>query len=253
MIVTAQPFFNELDLLEIKFRELAGVVDLHIVVEAPITFTGIPKPLIFQENAARFRDFPIKHVVAELQPETSSPWHRERRQHEVLRSAVREVEPEIAIYVDADEIPRADTVERFRGAGVPAAHIDMDWVTFFFDRLDVSRRPTTGRICKFVQGEHWGPWRGDDLDKNPATVIRDAGWHFDYFNFAPEYLVRKLRAISHAADEGGGSMLRGVLAGELPGIERTIEYPFEQLPSWVRENAPRWAHAFMRDREELHR
>jgi beta-1,4-mannosyl-glycoprotein beta-1,4-N-acetylglucosaminyltransferase len=244
MIITAQPFFNELDLLEVKCRELAGVVDCHLVVEAPVTFTGIPKRLHFAENRERFRDFPVMHVVAELQQTASSPWDRERRQHEFLRSAVRDMKPEIVMYLDADEIPKRDTVARFREKNIEAAHVDMDWVTFFFDRLDTSRRPTTGRIWRFDPRADWGPWRGDGLDESPATVIPNAGWHFDYFNFEDDYLVQKLRAISHAADEGGDSMLRGVLAGKLPGFERTVDYPIERLPAFVQANRARFARNF---------
>lgn len=244
MIITAQPFFNELDLLEVKFNELAGVVDLHVIVEARQTFTGIPKPLHYAENAGRFRDFPVYHVVADLQEAAPSPWDRERRQHEILRAAVRHLAPEIVMFLDTDELPKRDTVERFRAMNLPAAHIDMDWVTFFFDRLDTSRRPTTGRIWKFDRNADWGPWRGDDLDKNPATVIADSGWHFDYFNFGDGYLVSKLRAISHAADEGGDSMLRDVLAGKLPGFDRTQPYPIERLPAYVQQNRERFAANF---------
>lgn len=248
MIVCAQPFFNETDLLEIKCRELEGVVDLHVVVEADLTFAGQRKPLYFAENKARFAQWPIHHVVAELQPVVKSPWERERRQHEFLREAVAKLKPEIAIYCDLDEIPRADTVERFRHSKKTAMHVDMDWILFFFDRLDTTRRPTTARIC--YPGpwtsplDPWGPWRGDNLDKNPATVLPDAGWHFDYFNFSPDFLTDKLKATSHSADESGDSMLREVERGGLPGFERTVPYPREKLPRYVRENAVRWGKHF---------
>jgi len=246
MIITAQPFFNELDLLEIKCSELRGVVDLHVIVEAPITFTGLPKPLYFAANKARFEQFPIIHVVCELQPEVKSPWERERRQHEFVREAVRALKPEIVMYLDADELPRHDTVDRFRRMKRPAAHVDMDWITFFFDRIDTSRRPTTARIWKFDQRESWGPWRGDKLDENPATVIANSGWHFDYFNFGEQFLVEKLKAISHAADENGDAMLRTVMAGGIPGFERTTDYPISKLPRFVRENWKRWPNNFYR-------
>ncbi len=230
MIITAQPFFNELDLLEIKCRELEGIVDLHVVVEAPMTYTGIPKPLHFAENKARFAQWPIHHVVAELQQTANSPWDRERRQHEFVRSTVAKLRPEIAMFLDADELPKFDTVNRFRRAKKNAMHIDMDWITFFFDR-----------ICFPDPNDSWGPWRGDELDENPATVLANAGWHFDYFNFGDQFLVDKLKAISHAADEGGDSMLKAVQAGGFPGIERTVAYLLEKLPRCVRENRQRYA------------
>ena len=82
------------------------------------------------------------------------------------------------------------------------------------------------------------------MDENPNTVIQDAGWHFDYFNFGDDFLVSKLKAISHAADENGDAMLKTVMAGGLPGIERTIGYPIEKLPAFVRDNRARFAKNF---------
>jgi len=48
MIITASPFFDESDLLEIRCRELAGLVDAHIILEANLTYTGQPKPRNFE-------------------------------------------------------------------------------------------------------------------------------------------------------------------------------------------------------------
>ena len=74
MIVCAMPFLNELDLIEIKFRELAGVVDLFVIVESPLTFTGLPKPLVFAENKARFAEWSTHHVVVNHTRDYSSAW-----------------------------------------------------------------------------------------------------------------------------------------------------------------------------------
>ena len=50
MIYDCFPFFNELELLEMRLHELSGVVDKFVLVEATRTFTNKPKPLYFQEN-----------------------------------------------------------------------------------------------------------------------------------------------------------------------------------------------------------
>ena len=63
-------FFNELDLLEVRLNELDGVVDRFVLCESPYTFRGQPKPLVFQENRARFARFlpKIEHVVVDDLP-----------------------------------------------------------------------------------------------------------------------------------------------------------------------------------------
>ena len=53
-IVDAVLFFNELDLLELRFEELYDKVDYFLVVESTKTFTGKPKRLFFNENINRF-------------------------------------------------------------------------------------------------------------------------------------------------------------------------------------------------------
>lgn len=44
------PFFNEFELLKIRFDELNDVVDYFVLVESVETQRGNPKPLHFQEK-----------------------------------------------------------------------------------------------------------------------------------------------------------------------------------------------------------
>src|SRR5260221_407844 len=100
MIVLASPFFNELDLLQIKLMELTGVVDRFVIVEANMTYTGIPKPLHFRENRERFAGFPIEHVVIRHDQHAKSPWDREWFTQKMILETVRRLDPEIALWCD---------------------------------------------------------------------------------------------------------------------------------------------------------
>jgi len=53
-IVDVFPFFNELELLELRLRILSPYVDKFVLVECPQTFSGNFKPLYYQENKSRF-------------------------------------------------------------------------------------------------------------------------------------------------------------------------------------------------------
>ena len=55
MIYDCFPFFNELDLLEIRLNILDPIVDKFVLVESTQTFNRQPKPLYYQENK---RDLP---------------------------------------------------------------------------------------------------------------------------------------------------------------------------------------------------
>ena len=56
-VYDAFPFFNELDMLEIRLHELQDVADYHILVESPITHSNQSKPLYFEQNKQRFAPF----------------------------------------------------------------------------------------------------------------------------------------------------------------------------------------------------
>ena len=65
MIYDCFPFFNELDLLEIRLNELSGVVDRFVLSEAELTHNGDRKPLYFNEHKDRFAKFADKiiHII----------------------------------------------------------------------------------------------------------------------------------------------------------------------------------------------
>lgn len=111
-ILCAMPFLNELDLLELKCRELEGVVDLFAIIESPLTYTGLPKPLVFADNKSRFASWPFHHVIVDPPKVTPSAWEREAHQRDVIYQTIARLDPEIAIYCDTDECPRASAVER---------------------------------------------------------------------------------------------------------------------------------------------
>ena len=55
-------FFNELELLELRLRELQSCVDFFVICEAPVTFRGKQKPLYYLENQSRFLEFKEKII-----------------------------------------------------------------------------------------------------------------------------------------------------------------------------------------------
>lgn len=58
-------FFNELDLLELRLNELSDIVDKFVLVEGTKTFQGDDKPLYFEENKDRFKEYiKEKHIIA---------------------------------------------------------------------------------------------------------------------------------------------------------------------------------------------
>src|SRR5215831_3102956 len=80
-------FATELDLLEFRLDLLDPVVDRFVIVEAPRSHAGDPKPLTFDENRARFaRHLPkIEHIVVDdLPPPVPDRWVPENFQRDAI-------------------------------------------------------------------------------------------------------------------------------------------------------------------------
>jgi hypothetical protein len=55
--------FQELDLLEAHLEESQHWADRIVIIESPVTFTSLPKPLYFSDNRARFARFNVEVLV----------------------------------------------------------------------------------------------------------------------------------------------------------------------------------------------
>jgi beta-1,4-mannosyl-glycoprotein beta-1,4-N-acetylglucosaminyltransferase len=117
MIYDCFTFFNELDLLEVRLREMDEVVDRFVLVEAAQTFQGKAKPLHFKENQTAFSRYADKiiHVIVEFpagdltsslntQPKNEI-WARQYYQRDAIARGLTGAQPnDLIIVSDVDEI-----------------------------------------------------------------------------------------------------------------------------------------------------
>jgi hypothetical protein len=127
------PFSLELDVLELRLRQLEDVVDVFVAVEAPRGFGGPRKPLFLSRNLARFDRFRSKLVrlVVATNPwdagllparRTGTDWAGESAFREALWREVRRLDiPEDAVVLtsDVDEVPSRHVVHWLREYAVP--------------------------------------------------------------------------------------------------------------------------------------
>ena len=135
MVYDCFPFFNELDLLEIRLNELDAVVDKFVLVEATRTFQKEPKPLYYEENKERFKKFEHKiiHVVVDEYPgffakfRIPTAWDYDNHQKNQVKKALKDCKPDDDIIIsDLDEIPSAAKVTE---------HLNIDNPKVFEQRL----------------------------------------------------------------------------------------------------------------------
>jgi beta-1,4-mannosyl-glycoprotein beta-1,4-N-acetylglucosaminyltransferase len=119
MIYDCFTFFNELDLLEIRFNILDQVVDYFVLVEASKTHTNKDKAFEYEEHKERFKAFHKKiiHIkVDDFPPYTGDPWVFENFQREAIaRGLTRCKNEDYVLISDLDEIPSPEAIKQCKG------------------------------------------------------------------------------------------------------------------------------------------
>lgn len=199
MIVDCFTFNDELDMLELRLRALNDAVGAFVLVEAPVTFQGDPKPLHFDEHRERFSPWlhRIVHVVADELPGGDNPWLRENLQREAMVKGLRQLGLagiDTVVVADVDEIWDPETLRR------PDPFLVLLQTMIVYD----------------WRWQHPEPWDGptattwDTIRKcgpSPMTIVRNcrlhhrpprkrSGWHLSWFG-GPDANLSKLDSFSH--------------------------------------------------------
>ncbi|MFO1471931.1 MAG: hypothetical protein U1F27_12950 [Turneriella sp.] len=225
MIYDMFPFFNELELLEIRLNELDAVVDVFVLAEARHTFQKKPKDLVFEKNKDRFAKFlpKIRHVIVDELPGFFYKWHSpsawdvsDFQKGQVVRGLFDAKSGDTLIFSDVDEIPKASAVRTH------AAH---KGITVFEQRLYAyylnnicTDYDTHGQTCiAQYNRDGLGWWRGSVMlgfdafkgigksikkmrllhDRQDVNVVSDSGWHFTSIGDV-ERIALKLESYEHS-------------------------------------------------------
>jgi len=201
-------FFNELELLEVRLAELSPVIDVFVIVEAPWTFQGEPKPLLFDENRARFRPYlsRIRHLVADPPPAIVNQWSREFHQRNCLKRGLSDAAADdFAMISDVDEIVRAEAVVEADRPGVFTL-FELQLYRYFMNWREGPWRRVFGGPAGYIR-------QMEDLTEpriaeagyferfaGETRVAPDAGWHFSWLG-GVERMRTKLKSFSHVEPE----------------------------------------------------
>ena len=226
-------FFNELDLLEIRFNLLYDLVDHFVITECPYTIMGDEKPLYYWENRKRFDKFNDKviHDVMDNIPDNFDKYIERNGYH----TPYGNIDPncgkryiDIPIRYQRDIYARNYTAYSIEKAGAKSEDViitsdadeiinplilqNMDWFdgynhyvalqrTFYY-QLNVLREEDWmgSRIC------NWFKLRDTSVDQLRQTHqdsyrIEQGGWHWSYFGNV-ETIQQKMKA---CADSHHGS------------------------------------------------
>lgn len=277
MIYDCFPFFNELDLLEIRLNVLKDVVDKFVLVEAGETHTGKPKPFYFQDNRGRFAAFADRIIYLKIDkfPAGHDAWWNENFQRNAIINGLTAAKSDDVIMIsDLDEIPDPTAVAKFSkekgvyqfrprsfgfylnmldyrtpytwGTKMLSYHdlktgfdnIDTYYDEFLLDDLNVGTTVTKVRRRAFPSS------------KGGERILTGKGWHFTCLGGAKSILT-KMRAVAphlgfnsenpELSEEYVAQLLE---KGHSPGLKMAcFAIPLDdRLPEYLRLNRAKYQH-----------
>lgn len=277
MIYDCFPFFNELDLLEIRLNILKDVVDRFVIVEAGETHTGKPKPFYFEENRERFAEFADRIIYIKIAkfPEGLGAWGNENYQRNELMCGLAGAEDNDDVLIsDLDEIPNPEAVIRYRGtSGIKVFR--QKYYSFFLNYLNVRNfnlyttkmlpyglAKTAFNGVKVIENEYLpiALNEGTTLTKirrrtlprsrGGEIKIKNGGWHFTCLGGA-EAMVHKMRSVAPHHDFNPDDptltakrVAELIAKGEGPALKMNcFGVPLDKtFPGYIRENQTKYAH-----------
>jgi hypothetical protein len=240
-------YFNEENLLRVRFEELGNIVDHFVIVEASETFTGKEKPFHLDQLpdwAKKWEDKIIKIRIHFNSPDLSmvkSPWEREHYQRNAIRFGLEKAEPDdIIIISDADEIVNSNIVRQLKLVETPAR---LDVKQYFWnynwqvpEHCNQGARPIVARF-KDLEAQSC-----QELRAGTWYAIPDAGWHFSFFTDI-ENIKNKIESFAHTEYnleeyKDDQEILRRISEGMDPFDRFPLKYyeVDETYPDWVYKN-----------------
>lgn len=226
MILDCFPFFNELDLLEVRVNTLAPYVDAFVLCEANRTFQGKSKPYIFDQHKSDVRFLcgkPILSIKADISPMDGlqDAWEREKIQRYTISTALHALQSappgtsnglrplrddDRLILSDVDEIPDLRIFRSFD----PANSTVMAWnqnLYYYWVNLRcwdwIGPVSCTWEVFHLVFDQDFQLLRDG---RHKAECLIDGGWHFSFLG-GPQAIKEKIEAFSHTEYRGCASEL----------------------------------------------
>ena len=221
------PFYDELDILEIRLNVLDRVVDYFVLVESSRTFSGNKKPLYFSKNKQRFSKFlnKIRHIVIDDSEyeEDLNIWQREFDQKNAVFRGIHGCNKEDFVIVsDVDEIPNPKIIIDIVSQDLNSIGVIKQPCFYYFlnskstEVFDKARIAKLKNIKSPQQIRAYPGYSKHNSNKFVRTIFKwfgsirkrtslffrfykvyeNAGWHFTYMK-EPGQISKKIKDFSH--------------------------------------------------------
>jgi beta-1,4-mannosyl-glycoprotein beta-1,4-N-acetylglucosaminyltransferase len=212
MIYDTIMFFNEFDLLKLRISILDPYVDYFVISEAPYTHSGKEKPLFFQENKDKFKEFEhkiIHNVFTDNRPEWGQ-WEREADQRGASIGNIIKLlnDDDVVISSDCDEIPDLSKIDLDQVRDSSKLFISYQVLYYYYlNTVTVSKNTIipwgASRLSnwKLLKRNSLNELRRPDSyfgihHSSEIINVPFSGWHFSFLS-NPENIKYKIKSFSH--------------------------------------------------------
>ena len=283
MIYDCFQFFNELDMLKIRLNVMSPIVDKFVISEATETFSGLKKPLYYEENKEMFAEFADKiiHVVVDDTPEGYTHDRDTFQKNAVTRGLKDCTDEDIIIFSDLDEIPNPEKIKEI------LKDFQEDKIYHFAQRLFycyLNMEEVSGNLLSYAgefEGVERKKWIGSKMcsykllreqnlqlgelrfpeRKEIGIRVEDGGWHFGYMGGHGEKDIKKRvqeKVISAAHQEYNSKHVlnqvtdqikdgKDIFGRDAKFIRCEID---ESFPVYVREHQDELSYLIMQEEKE---
>ena len=226
MICDCFPFFNELDLLEIRFEELYDVVDKFVLIEGNKSFRGIPKSYVFYENRDRFLKYKdkityLRYTMPEGQLSLIDEWNYKNA---LMHGLQRCNDDDIIMFNDVDEIPRQKdliaAIELFKTNKYQTITFQMDWYNYFLNGRMFNLKTNEEETCwgtimfnyAFLKNlPHLVKIRNSRGTEDETHLqMKHSGWHFTFVG-DPKHIQEKITNWTHWSEYIGRNSIEFIM------------------------------------------
>jgi beta-1,4-mannosyl-glycoprotein beta-1,4-N-acetylglucosaminyltransferase len=255
-VIDVITFNGEYDLLEIRLNILNDYVDEFIIVEAPTTFSGKPKPLYYEEQKQRYSQFHFKikyHVVnehyspeeinlAKDSPNTrgASHWKREFLQKESIKKSLTHLKDDDMVFIgDCDEI--WNPLMRNIIITFPMKLLLKVYTYYLNNR--------SSEIFHGTLMSHYGDVKDACLNELRTTNVRnniEVGWHFTSVGGYEEVKRKLTDSYTHEtyADKRVMDNLENAVINSQDFLGRGFTYTVDESewPQYLKDNRDKYKH-----------
>jgi len=210
-------YFNEDQLLKLRFETLWDKVDYFVICEATRTHTGKEKPINFKLDLFDKYKSKIRYLLIDTYPfETNDPWVYENYQRNYLINGLFDaIDDDWIMVSDLDEIPNPDSIQSFNpDIYLSGSFHQHAFLYYLNNRVMRGSSPfvwtlpkiTTFRALRDIYKcpEEVRNYRGKGflrgikkyLIKQKNQAIPNGGWHFTWMG-GVERILLKMDSMAH--------------------------------------------------------